>query len=244
MTDCKSQLVELNDRIDTETENDKKLSKYRRKVEKELNEITKLKAQSTARLQELKKSHQKIKKDISAKAQECGRYSMENSTMEISMDQVQETHQIETTQLNMNFDVQKQNQEKDIKLRAKLQQDRNQLLRDTDQFKQEHQRFMTNTNNRLDEAKRCESDLIAQESIAISKNTAESKRELLVKMQTEVSDLEITFNNMSAEYNAVKKKLTDLRSKKISLEVKIKKATKTIEDINQTKVSQFKYMTK
>ncbi|XP_041469295.1 centromere-associated protein E-like isoform X4 [Lytechinus variegatus] len=170
-----------------------------------------------SKVQEIDNILQSKKDDLTKKATDTARMKLENDEMEMKMKNLEENHQITVQLLTKQIQDFRENLTRERKERFELQEKRDALSRELEDFRQEFAKYMSTMSDRINRAKQDHVDLT---------NEGEQLTKDIAKDDITIKTLEKDLKKAEGNFSKVKKKLHDEIA---NIENKIADAEATLE---------------
>ncbi|XP_063958049.1 myosin-3-like isoform X3 [Lytechinus pictus] len=170
-----------------------------------------------SKVQEIDNILQSKKDDLTKKATDTARMKLENDEMEMKMKNLEENHQITVQLLTKQIQDFRENLTRERKERFELQEKRDALSRELEDFRQDFAKYMSTMSDRINKAKQDHVDLT---------NEGEQLTKDIAKDDITIKTLEKDLKKAEGNFSKVKKKLHDEIA---NIENKIADAEATLE---------------
>ncbi|XP_071962173.1 uncharacterized protein [Antedon mediterranea] len=177
------------------------------------------------KVKELDDALQSKKSELMTKANETARMKQENDVMEMQMKQLDENHQITIQLLQKQIEDFRNQLAKERKERFDLQEKRDALSREVEDFRSGFNKFMHNINERMDKAKTDHRDL-KNEAIQLKKNIGQDE----IDMETLGSELHTSENAFGKMKSQLENVIGHLQGEIEELENQLAEKIHTIEE--------------
>ncbi|XP_022107869.1 coiled-coil domain-containing protein 175-like isoform X2 [Acanthaster planci] len=182
-------------------------------LKEEIEEASENQEISGCKVRDLDNVLQTKKEDLTMKANETARMKQENDEMELRMKQLEENHQVTVQLLGKQINDYRDILTRERKERFDLQEKRDKLTREIDDFKLAFGKFMSEMNQRINHAKHEQEDL-SNEGALLQKDLHTDLATTQV-LHTDVGKLTETFNSM---INNLDTSISTLQQRKHDLE--------------------------
>ncbi|KAL4237583.1 hypothetical protein ACF0H5_002297 [Mactra antiquata] len=220
-----NKLKRLEREIESEENRYYELDIDRENLGEELEELMQIRQEDAERVSELDNKLQLEKRNLSSKAEEVGDMQAQNTKMLEDIETLGETHKAVLAQLNKQIEEYREQLAKERKERLEVQQRKNSVSKELEDFKLENQRYMQQMNNTITQGK--------QEHIDLSNEGAQLQRELKTD-DREIQDLEDQLDVVQKQYeesfNKRQNEVDKMEREVLEMENNIADKSQTIED--------------
>ncbi|XP_038075392.1 coiled-coil domain-containing protein 175-like [Patiria miniata] len=196
-------------------------------LKEEIEEASQNQEISGCKVQDLNTVLQTKKEDLTLKANETARMKHENDEMELRMKQLEENHQVTVQLLGKQISDFRDILTREQKERFDLQEKRDKLTREMDDFKLAFGKFMSEMNMRINKAKQEQGDL-SSEGIKLQKDL-HTDHAMTIQLHKDMEQLQKEFDNVR---NNLDDAIRNLQTKHKDLERVLLDKQKQIKDIS------------
>jgi len=182
-------------------------------LKEDIEEATQKQEIDSSKVQDLDSVLQTKKEDLTGKASETARMKQENDEMELRMKQLEENHQVTVQLLSKQISDFRDILTRERKERFDLQEKRDNLTREIDDFKLAFGKFMSEMNYRINQAKQEQGDL-SNEGTQLQKDL-QSDYIISEQLRSDLQQLQQSFDGMRDSLGGI---ITNLQTGKEELE--------------------------
>ncbi|XP_061172859.1 putative leucine-rich repeat-containing protein DDB_G0290503 isoform X1 [Saccostrea echinata] len=227
--DSEKQLLKKLKRLETETEkeNDKNAELEGRKLELriDLEEKQRVREDDAVRVREYDEELQAEKRALALKAEEMGRMQSENVEMADQIESLAESHKAVLAQLNKQIEGFREQLSKERKERLEVQERKNSVQKDVEDYKLETQRFLNEMNQKIREGK-AEHMQLTNEGTSLQKELKEEE-EVIKQLDTNLKEAQTRYTKM---YETMQQKVDKTEHEINTMETQIEEKKKLIEE--------------
>lgn len=227
--DNEKQLLKKLKRLETETskENAKNAELEGRKLELriDLEEKQRVREDDAIRVREYDDELQGEKKALALKAEEMGRMQSENVEMSDQIQSLEESHKAVLAQLNKQIEGFREQLAKERKDRMEVQERKNSVQKDVEDYKLETQRFLNEMNQKIREGKAAHMEL-TNEGTKLQKELKEEE-EVIKNLDTNLKKAQSRYTMM---YESMQGKVDKTEKEINTFETQIEEKKKLIEE--------------
>lgn len=227
--DNEKQLLKKLKRLETETskENAKNAELEGRKLELriDLEEKQRVREDDAIRVREYDDELQGEKKALALKAEEMGRMQSENVEMSDQIQSLEESHKAVLAQLNKQIEGFREQLAKERKDRMEVQERKNSVQKDVEDYKLETQRFLNEMNQKIREGKAAHMEL-TNEGTKLQKELKEEE-EVIKDLDTNLKKAQSRYTMM---YESMQGKVDKTEKEINTFETQIEEKKKLIEE--------------
>ncbi|XP_022333249.2 uncharacterized protein LOC111130456 isoform X5 [Crassostrea virginica] len=237
--DNEKQLLKRLKRLETETakENAKNAELEGRKLELriDLEEKQRVREDDAIRVKECDDELQAEKKALALKAEEMGRMQSENVEMSDQIESLAESHQAVLAQLNKQIEGFREQLSKERKDRMEVQERKNSVQKDVEDYKLETQRFLNEMNQKIREGKAAHMEL-TNEGTKLQKELKEEEeaiKELDTNLKKAQSRYTVMYEKMQGKVDKTEKEINTMETQIEEKKQLIEERTPIFEDLEK-----------